>query len=131
MAKGEAKSGSCRFCGQQIIIDGGADMTEPQLEEAATMRCECEKALSYQEVANRQQTAKQRANELFGENSGEYRQPEDVLKLIENAVDLICDKKMKQIKIGIKTGLQCRIMLMAKDKIKIVRETSNTDTFEQ
>ena len=40
-------------------------------------------------------------------------------------------KKQKQIIITIKTSLRARIMQMAKDKIKIVRETSNTDEFTQ
>ena len=53
MAKGESKTGNCRFCGQSSIIEGGADMTAPQLEEAATMQCTCEKAMAYQETANR------------------------------------------------------------------------------
>lgn len=131
MAKGESKTGNCRFCGQSSIIEGGADMTEPQLEEAATMRCTCDDAKLYQETANRRGTAKQRAQELFGENAGEYKQPEDILELIDNAIDLVCDKKMKQATFKVRTGLNCRIMQMAKDKIKVVRETSNTEAFEQ
>lgn len=131
MAKGESKTGNCRFCGQSSIIEGGADMTEPQLEEAATMRCTCDDAKLYQETANRRGTAKQRAQELFGENAGEYKQPEDILELINNAIDLVCDKELKQVIIKVRTGLNCRIMQMAKDKIKVVRETSNAEAFEQ
>ena len=46
-------------------------------------------------------------------------------------VDMICDKKAKQVTIKIENGLKCRIMQMAKDKVKIVREISDTDSFEQ
>lgn len=92
MAK-ENKTGACRFCGQSVIVEGGAGMTEPQIEEAATMRCECEKALEYQESANRRTAAKQRVNELFGEGAGEYKQPDAVQTIILNTVDAICDKK--------------------------------------
>lgn len=130
MAK-EAKNAACRFCGQQHIIENGGDMTEPQLEECATMRCTCDDAKLYQETENRRGTAKQRAQELFGDNAGEYKQPEAVLELINNAIDLVCDKKMKQAAFKVRTGLNCRIMQMAKDKIKVVRETSNTEAFEQ
>lgn len=38
---------------------------------------------------------------------------------------------MKQATFKVRTGLNCRIMQMAKDKIKVVRETSNTEAFEQ
>lgn len=130
MAK-ETKAAACRFCGQQILIENAAEMTEPQLEEAATMRCECDQAKSYQETANRRKTAKKRAQELFGEGSGQFAQPEEMLQLINNAIDLVCDKDAKQVILTIKTGLKCRIMAMAKDKIKIVREVSGVDVFEQ
>ena len=129
MAK-ESKTGTCRFCGQSIIVEGGADMTAPQLEEAATMACECEKATAYKETKTRRETAKQRVEELFGDES-EEKQPDAVKKIILDAVDAICDKKMKSATITIREGLKCRIMQMAKDKIKVVRETSANDEFTQ
>ena len=127
----EAKQAACRFCGQQCVIDNAAEMTEPQLEEAATMRCDCDSARGYQEVATRRKTAKKRAQELFGEGSGQYAQSEGMLELINEAIDCVCDKDAKQIVLTIRTGLKCRIMAMAKDKIKIVREVSGVDVFEQ
>lgn len=129
MAK-ESKTGTCRFCGQSIIIEGGADMTDPQLEEAATMACECEKATDYRETATRRKVAKQRVEELFGAESSE-KQPDDVKKIILDAVDAVCDKKIKNTVITIRSGLKCRIMQMAKDKIKVVRELSESDEFTQ
>lgn len=130
MAK-ESKTGSCRFCGQSVIIDGGASMTEPQLEEAATMRCECEKATEYQESANRRTVAKQRVGELFGEEAGQFKQPEEVQEIILNAVDTICDKKMKAAVVTIRKGLKAKVSRMANDKIKVTREVSDNDEFVQ
>ena len=75
--------------------------------------------------------AKQRINELFGEDAGEYKQPETVREIMLNAVDAICDKKMKAAAVTIRTGLRCRIMQMAKDKIKVVREISDNNEFVQ
>lgn len=130
-SKTGASSGACRFCGQSVIVEDGAEMTAPQLEEAATMRCGCEKALEYQESANRRTVAKQRVGELFGEDAGEYKQPEAVQAILLNTVDAICDKKMKSTVVTIRTGLRCRIMQMAKDKIKVVREISDNNEFVQ
>ncbi len=130
-SKAGASSGTCRFCGQSVIVEDGAEMTAPQLEEAATMRCGCEKALEYQESANRRSVAKQRVGELFGEDAGEYKQPEAVQGILLNTVDAICDKKMKSTVVTIRTGLRCRIMQMAKDKIKVVREISDNNEFVQ
>ena len=130
-SKAGASSGACRFCGQSVIVEDGAEMTAPQLEEAATMRCGCEKALEYQESSNRRSVAKQRVGELFGEDAGEYKQPEAVQGILLNTVDAICDKKMKSAVVTIRTGLRCRIMQMAKDKIKVVREISDNNEFVQ
>lgn len=127
----ESKTGACRFCGQSIIIDGGAEMTEQQLEEAATMRCECEKATEYQESANRRTVAKQRVRELFGEEAGQFKQPEEVQAIVLNAVDTICDKKMKAAAVTIRKGLKAKVSRMANDKIKVTREVSDNDEFVQ
>lgn len=132
MAKGKGSStGACRFCGQNILIEDGAEMTAPQLEEAATMKCECDQAREYQESANRRTLAKQRVGELFGKDDGEYQQPEAVQGILLDAVDAICDKKMKNAVVTVRTGLRCRIMQMAKDKIKVVREISDNNEFVQ
>lgn len=130
MKKGSI-TGACRFCGQSVMVEDGAEMTAPQLEEAATMRCGCDEAEKYQKEKERRTMAKQRIRELFGEDTGEYRQPDAVLLIMLNAVDEICDKKMKAVTITIRTGLRCRIMQMAKDKIKVVREISNNNEFVQ
>lgn len=129
--KKESKTGSCRFCGQSVIIDGGAGMTEPQLEEAATMNCECEKAVEYQESANRRTVAKQRVRELFGEEAGLFKQPEEVQTIILSTVDTICDKKMKAAVVTIRKGLKAKVCRMANDKIKVTREISDNDEFVQ
>lgn len=130
-SKTGASSGACRFCGQSVIVEDGAEMTAPQLEEAATMLCECDKAREYQESANRRTVAKQRVGELFEEDAGEYRQPDAVQQILLNTIDAICDKKMKSAVVTIRTGLRCRIMQMAKDKIKVVREISDNNEFVQ
>ena len=130
MAKG-SKAGARRFCGQNVIVEDGAEMTAPQLEEAATMLCGCDEAIKYQQEKNRRTVAKQRINELFGEDAGEYKQPETVREIMLNAVDTICDKKMKTAIVTIRTGLRCRIMQMAQDKIKVVREISDNNEFVQ
>lgn len=125
------QTGSCRFCGQEQIITSEEKLTEPQLEEQATMQCECDAALAYQEAANRRKVAKQRVTELFGQDAGEYKQPEKVMEEIMTAVDLVCDKMVRQITITIRAGVKCRVMQMAKDKIKVVREISDNQSFEQ
>lgn len=130
-SKTGASSGACRFCGQSVIVEDGAEMTAPQLEEAATMLCGCDEAIKYQQEKNRRTVAKQRVGELFGEDAGEYKQPDAVQQILLNTIDAICDKKMKSAVVTIRTGLRCRIMQMAKDKIKVVREISDNNEFVQ
>lgn len=125
------QTGICRFCGQSVMVEHESKLTDTQLEEEATMRCGCEGALKYQESANRRETAKRCIEELFGEEAGEYRQPQSVREILLRIVDEVCDKKMKNNVMTIRTGLRCRIMQMAKDKIKVVREVSDNDEFIQ
>lgn len=125
------QTGICRFCGQQAVLQHDEERTQPQLDECATLHCTCDEAKAYQEGALRRDTAKTRVDELFGEGAGEFRQSEGVLSWIKDAVDYVCDKDIKNLTITIRTGLKCRIMQMAKDKIKVVREISDTDSFEQ
>lgn len=124
-------AGVCRFCGQSRIIEDGAELTEAQLAEAATMLCQCDSAKEYQAAANRRIISKQRIDELFGDGTGTYEQPESAINLAKAAVDLVCDRRAKQVVITFKAGLNVKIMRMAKDKIKVVREISETNTFEQ
>lgn len=126
-----AQTGTCRFCGQSVMIDCEDKLTGPQLEEEATMRCGCERALEYQESIERRDMAKQRVIELFGDISEGYKQPDAVQGIMLDAVDAICDKKIKAVTVTVRTGLRCRIMQMAKDKIKVVREVSDNDEFIQ
>ena len=105
-----AAQGTCRFCGQQILVEDGEGMTEPQRDECATLHCECDDAKVYQEAALRRDTAKRRVDELFGEGAGEHRQPDEVIGEIKSAVDLICDKKAKNIKFSIIIGFNCIII---------------------
>lgn len=131
MEKEGSKAGTCRFCGQQMLIDRGEGMTDPQLEECATMQCSCDEAVAYQESAKRRETAKQRVKELFGEGAGEFKANEELQQIMCAAVDQICNKQAKQFVITIRSGVKCRIMQMAKDKIKVVREATSTSSFEQ
>lgn len=128
---GKSGTGACRFCGQSVIVEDGAEMTAPQLEEASTMLCACDAAIKYQQEKNRRAVAKQRIDELFGEDAGEYRQPETVRGIMLNSVDAVCDRNMKSVTVTIRAGLRCRIMKMAKDKIKVVREVSDNNEFVQ
>lgn len=125
------QTGICRFCEQSVMVEHEKKLTVPQLEEEATMLCGCEGALQYQESINRRETAKQRVRELFGDGAGNYRQTEAVQTILLNAVDAICDKKMKAAVVTVRTGLRCRIIQMAKDKIKVVREIGDNDEFAQ
>lgn len=99
--------------------------------QCATMQCSCDEAAAYQESAQRRETAKQRVKELFGDGAGEFKANEELQQIMCAAVDQICNKQTKQFVITIRSGVKCRIMQMAKDKIKVVREATSTSSFEQ
>lgn len=130
--KAGSKIGTCLFCGQSIIVDGGEEITEQQLREYATMKCSCDAAQKYQENVMRRDLAKERIGELFGEGAEEeFQQPENVRGLLLDAVDAVCNEDIKSVTVTIRKGLKCKIAWTATDKLKVTRDVSKNSEFVQ
>ena len=127
-----SETGACRFCGQSVIVAGGEQMTAPQLEECATMKCGCEAALKYQENAMRRDLAKERIRELFGDAAEEeFQQPPAVCGILLGAVDAVCNEEMRSATMTIRKGLKCKISWTSAEKIRVTREVSRNSEFVQ
>lgn len=132
MNQNESGTGQCRFCGQRIMINGGAEMTEPQREEAATMQCDCDTAQKYQQIAKRGEKAKERIRELAGDAAEEqFQQPEAVREIMMTAVDALCREEIDAINVIIGQELKYKFTRTKKGNIKIVREIKKNKEFVQ
>ncbi len=132
MNQNESTTGQCRFCGQSIMIDGGAGMTDPQREEAATMLCDCDTAQEYQQAAVRAEEAKERIRELAGDAAEEpFQQPVAVQMILESAVEELCKEEINAITVATSQELKYKLSRTAKGNIKIVREIKKNKEFVQ
>lgn len=121
----KAVTGVCRFCCQTRVIDGGADMTEGEKTEKATMYCNCDAAKVYRERMQRMSLAEQSIEVLFGEGEGSFAQPGVVTQLMKIGVSAMNDGDIKSMTINLNKGLKCKIAVVADDKIKVLREVKS------
>lgn len=98
--------GTCRFCGQQRMVDGDPDMTEDELNQLATSICECPGATHEAWKTSTMEVYEQDLEVLFG------KRPE-IKKLMRYAGEQILDGKM--VSLSIKQSGEKAIGLRLKD----------------
>lgn len=113
----KTQTGYCRFCGQAGIIHALEEWSQAEVDEAATCKCECDEAKKYAESKERVQKAKNRINELFGDNA-ERPIDTDVVEVMLKTVDAIEARHMKGITIDVGMGVKAKVAKMAKREHK-------------
>lgn len=63
--------GTCRFCGQSILLNPEIGWTEEDIEEAATKKCSCSEAKSYVRKIERKKKVDAYIKETFNESAAE------------------------------------------------------------
>ena len=124
-------TGVCRFCFQSRIVRGAEFMTEEQITETATLQCSCEAAKVYRTKVQRAETAKEHVDKLFGDASGDFAQPDEIMDFMKHGIDVINNGYMKNLTINMIKGLKCKIALTADDKIKVSREVKSVVEFKE
>lgn len=118
-------TGVCRFCFQTRIIKGSADMTEEEITEMATRSCDCEAAKAYRIRMQRSERAKESVDDLFGEEAGDFTQPDKVIEFIKCGINVISCGSIKGMTVKLNQGLKCSIEAMKDNKIKVSREAKS------
>lgn len=111
--------GTCRFCGQQRMVDGDPDMTEDELNQLATSICECPGATYEAWKTSTMEVYEQDLEVLFG------KRPE-IKKLMRYAGEQILDGKM--VSLSIKQSGEKAIGLRLKDMGLHVKISTKTTT---
>ena len=127
----QTQYGTCRFCGQQIMVETEEQLTKEQLEEEATRQCTCDDAKLYADQVTKKERVKKRIIELCGEGAGERKLNDEIINGLDIFADLICEKSVKELQLMIKNGERIKIKMLAKDKVKIERSKTNAETFEE
>ena len=123
-------TGICKFCGQHRIVDVPDNFIECEVNEEATLNCNCNDSKAYKERKEKEEqikmaktSAKGTTFELFHE---EFPEIEDILNY---SMDALTQKKFK--KLTITTGGKTKASItFSKDTIKVEREDKSTYTRE-
>lgn len=126
----ETQTGVCRFCGQSGVIHTMIGWDQERIDEEITLNCQCEAAQSYKKAKERREKAKKRIYELFGAGA-ENPISEEVVAIMDSAVDAIENKGMKSISIDLGHGIRGKVAKMAKESIKVERSEKKTQTYEE
>ncbi len=119
--------GACRFCGQMKIFDNNGPVSKEDLDEAATMTCNCDDAKRYQAAEHMQQYAKKRIESLFGfSDDSDYAEADAVMAdVMHKLIGEIFGKGFRKIVLQHANGVKATISISGADldeKIKIKRE---------
>lgn len=126
----ETQTGVCHFCGQSGVIHTMTGWDQERVDEEVTLNCQCEAAQNYKKAKERREKAKKRIYELFGAGA-ENPVSEEVVAIMDSAVDAIENKGMKSISIDLGHGIRGKVAKMAKESIKVERSEKKTQTYEE
>lgn len=100
-------TGACRFCSQIIAIETEEELTSPQMEEEATMRCTCSDAIEYQKEKQRKDKALKNVSALFGQDTTQDKRcDESIVDILRAAVEEIYTGGLAKVTMNLRGGGQ-------------------------
>ena len=131
--------GACRFCGQMSTTKPQGLKNHTQLDELATMVCNCAGAQKYKAEKKAEQERKQdlirtenQIKKLFGtgaESFGVQQVESEILPLLMKIATFVYDGYIKDACININANIKTKISRSGKSKLSITR--SDASTFKQ
>lgn len=95
---------ACRFCGQTAMVE--ADTEEEALHEA-TMRCNCDEALRYQEIRTRAEDAGLQMSQMYKSENV----PEEIISLMYKLIDQMIESKLQKAQLTLPNGQKLQVTL--------------------
>ena len=116
------KTAKCRFCGQMPQIETDEELTAAQVEEQATMTCNCTEAVEYQKEKQRKEKAIMNVSTLFGENATQDKRcAESIVNILKAAVEEIYTGGLAKVTLNLRGGVKASISQNAKGEINVER----------
>lgn len=122
-------TGACRFCGQIRTMEATAYATPEDIEETATLECDCTEARIYAKKQSRKKRALERVIELFGDEQNPEKNYE-IIELMSKAIDCLTEYRIEGVSISIGAGVRAKLV-QAANGIKIERSYTNKQSFEE
>lgn len=117
-------TGKCIYCGQQHMVEVPDTTTEKERDIAATEQCKCEQAKKAQET-----TKVKLQSEMNIENYFAKEFPE-VAEILKAAVGPIAQRKIEKITIDTGWGIEGKISITSKGKIKVEKKETKKSAVE-
>jgi len=107
------KTGKCIYCGQQNMVDIPDTATEQDCDIKATEQCKCEQAKKAKELKKIKLKSEANIEEYFTKDFPE------MAEILKAAVGPIAQRKIEKITIDTGWGIQGKISITSKGKIKV------------
>lgn len=123
----EIQNGACKFCGQMYPIETSGLAREDDLNEWATEKCDCTRAMDYTKRKNSVAKAKEKIEQLFGASHG----GEAIVFLLNTGLDAIIAENIDEISIDLGHGCKAKVSQNSKGNIKVERTDTRKVKYEQ
>ena len=124
MKKIVGKQGMCKFCKQYIALEVPESYTEEDINEEATLKCDCPEATAYQEIKANIANTEGMIKDFFENKKG----LENLRDMLLAAVEPLANHQITKITIG--KGEYTGTMKPSKDGIKLSLKYSTEDSVE-
>ena len=124
------KTGKCRFCGQNKLIEVPDSISQEEVDEEVTLVCKCYDAKLYKEKKEKEEQIEMAKTSAKGTTFELFHEEHPVVEEILNSVmDAIVSKQIKKLTIA--TGGKTKASITySKGTIKVEREDKSTYTRE-
>lgn len=105
----------CRYCGQIAQVETDKELTKKELEEEATMMCNCTQAKMYKQINARKKHALKNVKLLF--DNARYN--DNIVKILELAIEELCEGQLNKITLQLQDNVKACISQSAKGEINV------------
>ena len=121
------KNAFCKFCGQLSANEYPDTASEAELIECGTMDCNCYDAQQYQKRKAQAEKAKIELKAVCCEPDENHNMAvcdNDIIPVLEKAIDLMSEQKIYKISLGVLSGGVVDIKATSSGKISIQRSVA-------
>ena len=120
----ELQVGYCNACGQARQFQTSGGVGQKQLDEWATDECKCEEGMEERRIKRSQKKAEENIKTLFGTDFPE------TAAVLNNALPFILVDRIESITIKTGYGIDAKISITNKGKVKVEKKESRKIAYE-
>lgn len=111
--------GTCRYCGQYVLVRVNEDATQEEINEAATIECGCSESKKDKEKQEEIRKCKTTIKEIFGDTR--------VAELLTEAADDIREGTMMQMTLKLTKNTTAKVWVNTDGEISVEKKTEKKE----